>query len=512
MTRKPDVFKFISLSEGWSVFSIWPVGGRFYIFSGELLLKKAEEAVRADLADEIGESEHKRQFDWDTVLERVKKGLYFPPSWLFSIKVAKTEGNLITLEARNHFQALWVKNHYLDLINETTRSLYGADSFEVIINADDEDEGDSAPRKQKKNGDKARKSRESRDLEEASFLNSANTFENFVVGQSNQFAHAASYAIAENPGMAYNPLFIHSGVGLGKTHLLHSIGNHISKKYKNRLNTFCISAEHFTNGVVQSIKTGSMDKFRNLYRFNCDVLLIDDIQFIAGKDSTQEEFFHTFNSLYTAKKQIVITSDKPPGVMKNFEERLKSRFEWGLTADIQPPEVETKMAIIEKKAEEEKIDIPADVASFVAQNVISNIRELEGSLNKLFAYSRMFNEKITLEMSKRLLRGLVKKETPKIITIELIQKETSAFFSLTVKDLKSNQKQKKISEPRQIAMFLSRKYTSSSFPEIASRFGGKNHSTVVHAVKNVERKISKDTAVSNSVAAISAILEKFITS
>ncbi|MCY3985634.1 MAG: DnaA/Hda family protein [Candidatus Dadabacteria bacterium] len=345
---------------------------------------KKGEASREDLVDEVVEPEQKRQFDWDTVLEKVKKDLYFPPSWLFSIKVAKTEGKLVVLEARTHFQALWVKNHYLHLINETTRKLYGANSFEVTINADDEES--SNQKKQKKNGEKIRQSRESRDLEEASFFNSANTFENFVVGQSNQFAHAASYAIAENPGMAYNPLFIHSGVGLGKTHLIHSIANHISRKYENRLNTFCISAEHFTNGVVQSIKTGSMDKFRNLYRFNCDVLLIDDIQFIAGKDSTQEEFFHTFNSLYTAKKQIVITSDKPPSVMKNFEERLKSRFEWGLTADIQTPEVETKMAIIEKKAEEEKIEIPVEVSSFLAQNVISNIRVFYFLLNKLFVY------------------------------------------------------------------------------------------------------------------------------
>ena len=350
------------------------------------------------------------------------------------------------------------------------------------------------------------------DPEAASFFSSTNTFENFVVGPSNQFAHAASFAIAENPGMAYNPLFIHSGVGLGKTHLLHSIGNHILKRYGGRLNTFCISAEHFTNGVVQSIKTGSMDKFRNLYRFNCDVLLIDDIQFIAGKDSTQEEFFHTFNSLYAAKKQIVITSDKPPSVMKNFEERLKSRFEWGLTADIQPPEVETKIAIIEKKAEEEQIEIPDDVASFIAQNVLLNIRELEGSVNKLFAYSKMFGERITLERAKQLLKNLAKKENPKIITIELIQKEVSSFFDLTVKDLKSGQKQKKVSEPRQIAMFLSRKYTSSSFPEIGSRFGGKNHSTVVHAVKNVEKKIVKDPNVSTAVTALSATLEKFITS
>ena len=473
-------------------------------------MKKAEEVAPGDLATETDRSEQETEFDWNAILDRVKRDLYFPPSWLFSIKVAKIEGSLVTLETKNRYLALWVKNHYLQLINDSARSLYGKEGFEVTIDAGEEN---SAARETKKSRNSGKPERaESHDPQAASFFSSTNTFENFVVGPSNQFAHAASYAIAENPGMAYNPLFIHSGVGLGKTHLLHSIGNHILKRYGNRLNTFCISAEHFTNGVVQSIKTGSMDKFRNLYRFNCDVLLIDDIQFIAGKDSTQEEFFHTFNSLYTAKKQIVITSDKPPSVMKNFEERLKSRFEWGLTADIQPPEVETKIAIIEKKAEEEKIEIPSDVASFIAQNVLSNIRELEGSVNKLFAYSKMFRERITLELAKQLLKNLVKKETPKIITIELIQKEVSLFFDLTVKEIKSNQKQKKVSEPRQIAMFLSRKYTSSSFPEIGSRFGGKNHSTVVHAVKNVEKKIGRDPSVSSAVAAISTTLEKFITS
>ena len=488
-------------------------------------MKKTEQVAHDNLAAENYESEQETEFDWNAVLDGVKKDLYFPPSWLFSIKVAEIEGKVVTLEAKTHFQALWLKNHYLQLINETARSLYG-ESFEIAIDIGEEDSRVRKTRRgnaAKKTDFKAEKAEgrrtaerpegtEPHDPQTVSFFSSSNTFDNFIVGPSNQFAHAASYAIAENPGMAYNPLFIYSGVGLGKTHLLNSIGNHILKKYGNRLNTFCISAEHFTNGVVQSIKTGSMDKFRSLYRLNCDVLLIDDVQFIAGKDSTQEEFFHMFNSLYTAKKQIVITSDKPPSMMKNFEERLKSRFEWGLTADIQPPEVETKIAIIEKKAEEEQIEIPGDVASFVAQNVLSSIRELEGSLNKLFAYSKMFGEKITLDLAKQLLSNLVRKETPKIITIELIQKEVSTFFDLTVKDLKSNQKQKKVSEPRQIAMFLSRKYTSSSFPEIGNKFGGKNHSTVVHAVKNVEKKIGRDPSVSSAVTTVSSTLEKYITS
>ena len=445
-------------------------------------------------------------FNWDTVLESVKKDLYSPPSWLFSIKIAKIQNGTVTLRAKTHFQALWVKNHYLKMINEAAGRIYGENAFSVAIEAVEQNGAEKQP-------EERLEPTPARDLEAAGVLsNSTNTFENFAVGKSNQFAHAAAYAVAEKPGKTYNPLFIHSGVGLGKTHLLHSIGNHILKKNGTRLKVLCIPAEHFINGVVQSIKKGSMEKFRNLYRFNCDVLLIDDIQFIAGKDSTQEEFFHLFNSLYAAKKQIVITSDKSPKVMKNFEERLKSRFEWGLTTDIQPPEVETKIAIIEKKAEEENIEIPGDVATFIAQNAVSNIREVEGSLNKLFAHSRIFQTKITLEIARQILKNLSRKEAPRVMSIEMIQKEVSSFFDITIKELKSNLKQKKISEPRQIAMFLSRKYTTASFPEIGSKFGGKNHSTVVHAVKNIERKIAKDSPVAKSVETISAMLEEVIAS
>ncbi len=454
-------------------------------------------------------------FKWGVLLDELKKEIYSPPPWLSSIKIKKIEGRKVTLLAASEFQATWVKNHYLSLINEISEKIHGDGVLEITIeDADSRDSNEQTGRGRKKRSKSVNSSagRDAGTTGFPSFLSSSNSFESFVVGSSNQFAHAACYAIAEKPGLAYNPLFIHSGVGLGKTHLLHSIGNHIRRNQQNKLNIFCISAEHFTNGVVQSIRTGSMESFRNLYRFNCDVLLIDDIQFIAGKESTQEEFFHTFNSLYTAKKQIAITSDKPTSAMKNFEERLKSRFDWGLTADIQPPETETKIAIIEKKAQEEEIEIPNDVASFIAQNVLSNIRELEGSLNKLFAYSKMFGEPITLETAKQLLKNLAKKEKPKIITVDLIQKEVCGFFNISVKEIKSGQKQKKISEPRQIAMFLSRKYTSSSFAEIGEKFGGKNHATAVHAVKNVERKLSSDSSVSNSVAVISRNLENFIVS
>ena len=487
------------------------------VFSGEVLLEKTQRATSEDLVSETyGGGTSGSSFGWSAVLDALKKELYFPPPWLSSIKVKKADGGKIALVATSQFQADWIKTHYLSLINEISERINGDRHLEIIIEDTDSKNSKERPsRGSRTRQSKSVRSNARRDVKTTnfpSFLSSTNSFENFVVGSSNQFAHAACCAIAEKPGLAYNPLFIHSGVGLGKTHLLHSIGNHIRKNQLNNMNIFCISAEHFTNGVVQSIRTGSMESFRNLYRFNCDVLLIDDIQFIAGKESTQEEFFHTFNSLYTAKKQIVITSDKPTSAMKDFEERLKSRFDWGLAADIQPPETETKIVIIEKKAQEEKIEIPNEVASFIAQNVLSNIRELEGSLNKLFAYSKMFREPITLETTKQLLKNLVKKEKPKMITIDLIQKEVCGFFNISAKEIKSGQKQKKISEPRQIAMFLARKYTSSSFAEIGEKFGGKNHATAVHAVKNVEKKLSNDSSVSNSVAIISRNLENFIIS
>ena len=450
------------------------------------------------------------EFDWKAVLESISEGLYSPPSWLSSVKIRTVEGKSVCLETENQFQADWAKNHYLGLIREEAGKIYGRGPFEIeIVSGEKTDAEKNQGKKRGKANGEIRGGEFPRPAESSRSINAGNTFGNFIVGPSNQFAHAAALAISERPGLAYNPLFIHSVTGLGKTHLLHSIGNHVMKKAGEGTNIFCMSAENFTNGVIQGLRTNSMEKFRNRYRFNCDVLLIDDIQFIAGKESTQEEFFHTFNSLYTAKKQIVITSDKPPSVMQRFEERLKSRFEWGLTADIQPPEIETKLAIVEKKAEAEKVEVPGDVASLIAKSV-SNVRELEGSLNKILAYSKLFHEEVEFETAKTLLRDLTRKEPPKIITIDLIQKEVSDFFSITVKDLKSNQKQRNVSEPRQIAMFLSRKYTTSSFPEIGSKFGGKNHSTVVHAVKNVEKKMISDRSVASTVSMLSTGLEKLI--
>lgn len=448
------------------------------------------------------------KFDLPSIVERLKKGLHSPPSWLFSIKLAENHGNEVVLETENQFQADWIDKNYLSLIRKESKEVHGHDLFRIRI----------VPRKEKPagkgNGKKNYHSQNSfaRDVhpENAGLIDPGKTFDNFVVGPSNQFAYAAATAITENPGRAYNPLFIYGGVGLGKTHILHSIGNQLLKNKKvEAKKLFCYSAERFTNEVIRGIRNKSMEEFRNKYRYTCDVILIDDIQFIAGKESTQEEFFHTFEDLRQRKAQVVMTSDKPPSSMTHFDERLKSRFEWGLTADIQVPETETKIAIIEKRSAAENVDIPSEVASLVAKSV-ANVRELEGALNKIIAHSKMFGRKISLDTTKTLLKDLSKRVQPRIITIEMIQKEVSDFFDLTVKELKSDQKQKRVSQPRQIAMYLSRKYTTSSFPEIGRKFGGKNHSTVVHAVKNITKKMYSDRSLSGGVEALSSTLEKMI--
>ena len=340
------------------------------------------------------------------------------------------------------------------------------------------------------------------------YINPNYTFDSFIVGSSNQFAHAASFAASQKPGTAYNPLFIYGGVGLGKTHLINAIGNFIMKNNAGELRVCCISAENFTNQVINGIKTNKMEDFRNRYRFGHDVLLIDDIQFIAGKESTQEEFFHTFNALYESKKQIVLTSDKSPHEMSYLEERLRSRFEWGLIADIQPPEIETRIAILTQKAETDGVEIPGEVAMYLAQYTNSNVRELEGVLNNLIAYSKLMNTNITVDLAKQVLKTLVKKQETKVITIEYIQKEVAAYFDLNLSELNSNRKQKNIAVPRQIAMYLSRKYTVASFPEIGEKFGGKDHSTVIHAFKKIEGILGKDIALTNSINTISKKIER----
>jgi len=327
------------------------------------------------------------------------------------------------------------------------------------------------------------------------------TFENFIVGAGNQFANAACLAVAANPGKTYNPLFIYGGVGLGKTHLLHAIGNFIFEHGKINGDRICyIPAEVFTNEMINSIRYEKMEEFRNRFR-RMDILLIDDIQFIAGKERTQAEFFHTFNALYDNMKQIVVTSDKVPRDIENFEERLKSRFEWGLIADIQSLDLETRVAILNKKAELEKIELPLDVAFFIASRVDDNVRSLEGSLIRVGAFSSLKNVPITIDLAKEIMGHMISDKN-KEITIDKIIKEVSSFYSIKISDIRSEKRVRSIMLPRQVAIYLSRKLTDSSLAGIGERFGGKDHATIIHSIKKIEEELNTKKGLGDVVEKI----------
>jgi chromosomal replication initiator protein len=322
-------------------------------------------------------------------------------------------------------------------------------------------------------------------------LNPRYQFDSFVVGASNQFAHAAAQAVAEAPSKAYNPLFLYGGVGMGKTHLMQAVG-HLIKKRNPAARLTYISAEKFTNEVINSLRFDRMIGFRDRFR-SVDVLLVDDIQFIAGKERTQEEFFHTFNALYDLQRQIVISSDCPPKEISAIEERLRSRFEWGLIADIQPPDLETKIAILQKKAENERVFIPDDVAEYIARAIKSNVRELEGALTRLMAYASLTGVTVSLSTAQQVLRNIIASQE-KRVTIDLIQKRVSEHFNLREQDLKVRSNTRAIAFPRQVAMYIVKQLTTASLPEIGRQFGGKHHTTVLHSINKIEelRRSDKD--------------------
>src|SRR6202140_2687013 len=322
-------------------------------------------------------------------------------------------------------------------------------------------------------------------------LNPRYTFESFVVGGSNQFAHAAALAVAEKPSKSYNPLFLYGGVGLGKTHLMQAIG-HTLKRRNPALRITYISAEKFTNEVIASIRFERMSTFRDRFR-NMDVLMVDDIQFIATRERTQEEFFHTFNALYDQQKQIVISSDCPPKEISAIEERLRSRFEWGLIADIQPPDLETKIAILQKKAENDRFPLPDDVAEYIARAIKSNVRGLEGALTRLMAYASLTGATVSLATAQQVLRNIIASQE-KRVTIDLIQKRVSEHFNLREQDLKVRSNTRAIAFPRQVAMYIVKQLTTASLPEIGRQFGGKHHTTVLHSINKIEelRRSDKD--------------------
>ncbi|OGP84055.1 MAG: chromosomal replication initiation protein DnaA [Deltaproteobacteria bacterium RBG_16_54_11] len=432
---------------------------------------------------------------WPQVLETIKGQVNINSfeTWIKPIHCQSIDDKKLILEVPNNFFRDWVAEHYVQTIKGVLFELTGKDyTVSLLVKKVKPPHLKEAPAADDRGGDDDLASR---------MFNPRYTFDNFVIGAGNQFAHAASQAVADTPGRRYNPLFVYGGVGLGKTHLLNAVGHRIIKTrtVSDPTKVCYLSSEEFTNELVNSIRFERMDGFRKKFR-SIEVLLIDDIQFIAGKERTQIEFFHTFNSLYENKKQIVLTSDKLPREIPDFEERLKSRFEWGLIADIQPPDVETKVAILKKKAELENIYIPNEVAFFLASHINSNIRILEGCLIRLGAFASLTKQQeINLEMAKEVLKNFIKdKETT--ITIDSIQKGVSSYFDLKPKDLRSQRRLKQVVVPRQIGMYLSRKLTHSSLIEIGEKFGGKDHSTVIHSIKKIEEKINNDPYTKSVIA------------
>lgn len=419
-------------------------------------------------------------------------------TWFLPLVFQDVRDNTITIEAPNSMFRDWIMDNYLETIEESLQEL-NLSHYKVKLTTRGESEVDGVllqaepPLESQGDNGETKFSLETEELVRpiARFvdiepvelpLNPKYTFDTFVVGSSNQFAHAAAMAVAESPSKAYNPLYIYGGVGLGKTHLMHAIGHAIRARNKHLRLTY-ISSERFMNELINSIRYDKTLAFRERYR-NIDVLLIDDIQFLAGKERTQEEFFHTFNALYDAQKQIVITSDCPPREIPTLEERLHSRFEWGLIADIQPPDLETKVAILKRKAEQEKINLPDSVALFIASKIKSNIRELEGALVRLIAYSSLTGLPMSIALAQDTLRGIID-EDDKAITIELIQKTVADYYGLRVSDLKSKNNSRSIAVPRQIAMYLCKRMTKASLPEIGREFGGKHHTTVLHSINKI---------------------------
>lgn len=429
---------------------------------------------------------------WTKTIEAIgaKVGSQTFDLWFRPLKFIELQDQQITIEVPNKFFKEWIEDHYPALIPETAEKFLKKEvsvRFKVVDKKED-----PALRKIETKQENRRAKLANRGI----FLNPKFTFEAFVVGASNQFAHAAARAVADAPGKAYNPLFIFGGVGLGKTHLMNAIGNNIVDKQPG-VKMMYAPAEQFTNEFVYSMRNDRMDEFKAKYR-GLDVLLIDDIQFIAGKSGTQEEMFHTFNALYDSHKQIVFSSDRPPKDISPITERLRSRFGMGLIADIQLPDVETKMAILGKKSEMEGIQLPEDVGFFLASRIKSNIRDLEACMIRLGAHSSLTGKTISVEMTKEVLRDLIFEEE-KALTVEYVLKNVCDYYGLKVQDIRARKRTRDIAFPRQIAMYLSKVLTDSSLSEIGKNFGGKDHSTVIHACKLIEERRKKDEELDKKI-------------
>ncbi len=420
---------------------------------------------------------------WQAAISNIQRQL-IPHSfatWFRPLTVGNIHNNRLQVLLPNRFFKEWFEEHYLEFLRSALEDLLFT-RVEIELGVPEQEASPPPPPKE------APPKRTVRRSGSTTSLNLKYTFDSFVAGAGNQLAHAASLAVAEQISKVYNPLFIYGGVGLGKTHLLHAIG-HLVLERDNLVRVSYVSSEKFTNDLINAIRFDATSEFRNRYR-SVDVLLIDDIQFIAGKERTQEEFFHTFNDLYNASKQIVLTSDSIPKEIPGLEERLRSRFEWGLIADIQAPDMETKAAILRKKAQAEGVQIPDEVSLFIASNVKSNVRELEGYLVRIVAYASLTNQAITLDLAREILKEFMNGD--RAITIPRILEVVSDFYRLKEKELLSRSRHKSIVLPRQVAMYLCRTQTNASLPDIGAELGGKDHSTVIHACAKIRELIAKD--------------------
>ena len=413
-------------------------------------------------------------------------------TWIKNLEIKSADNGNIVLVASSSFQKEAIYSRYKDLLTNTFNFITNKDCNISIVSQDEIEQDDStSPSLGSSYGNSN------------PTLNPKYTFDTFVVGNNNRFAHAAALAVAEAPSTSYNPLFLYGGVGLGKTHLMHAIGNAILRKNRDA-NILYVTSEKFTNQLINSIKDNSNEQFRNKYR-NIDVLLIDDIQFIAGKERVQEEFFHTFNSLHENGNQIILSSDRPPKDIPLLEDRLKSRFEWGLIADIQSPDYETRLAILRKKAQLDNINISDDILSNIATKIDTNIRELEGTLNKLIAKASLTNSPITAEMAEKAINDIIAQQE-KIFSAEFVQDTVAKYFNIDVKDIRGSKRNNEVAFPRQIAMFLCRKVAQMSLPQIGKDFGKRDHTTVMHACNKIEQEIKDNLNTKLIVDSIESLL------
>jgi chromosomal replication initiator protein len=459
-------------------------------------------------------SQEELEHIWQETLNKIKEKLSNPSfrTWFSNTSPLKvTKNDKLIIKVPNDFIKDWIETRYIELIEEIIYELT-SNNWNIALFTPEELENQSIIKNKNNKEDEKIKENEKKqskgNIQTKNAFSQKYTFDTFVVGNSNRFAHAASLAVAEAPAKAYNPLFIYGDVGLGKTHLMQAIAHFILEHNPDHKVVY-VSSETFTNELINAIKDDSTADFRNKYR-NIDILLVDDIQFLANKERTQEEFFHTFNSLHEANRQLIISSDRPPKEIPTLEERLRSRFEWGLITDIQKPDLETRIAILRKKADIEDLQIPNEVIINIANKIQSNIRELEGALIKVIAYSSLVDKKIDINLAEEALKDLVDKnnQEPRKINIDLIKNEIADYYNLKIKEMESKKRTQNIVFPRQIAMYLARELTESSLPQIGKEFGGRDHTTVIHAHNKITKKYEDDKDFKKTIKKLTSKIKR----